>query len=66
MTMVSNGHGRATMTPSLDMHLRAVKKPIEDDLIDFGERFFERYPAAAFLFDEGAERRQRLTHGMIP
>jgi hypothetical protein len=50
----------------LDVQLRAIKEPIEEGLIGFGKCFFERYPAAAFLFDEGAERRERLTHGMIP
>jgi hypothetical protein len=49
----------------LNMQLRAIKKPIEEGLIGFEKGFFERHPAAAFLFDEGAERRERLTHDMI-
>jgi hypothetical protein len=52
--------------PSLDMEFGAIKEPIEEGLIGFGKCFFERYPAAAFLFNKGAKRRERLTHGMIP
>jgi hypothetical protein len=51
--------------PGLYMQLRAVKQAIEHALIGFGKRFFEGDPAASFLFDEGAERRQCLAHGMI-
>jgi hypothetical protein len=51
--------------PSLNMQLGAVEETIEDRLISFGERFFERHSAAAFLFDEGAKRRERSAHGMI-
>jgi len=47
------------------MQLGAIKEPIEERLIGFGESPFERHPAAAFLFDEGAKRRERLTHEMI-
>ena len=52
--------------PSLDVQLGAIKEPTEDRLISFGKCFFERHPAAAFLFDEGAIRRERLAPGMIP
>jgi hypothetical protein len=51
--------------PSLDVQFGAIKESIEDGLIGFGQCFFERHLAAAFLFDEGAKRRERLTHGMI-
>jgi hypothetical protein len=52
--------------PGLNMQLGAVKEPIEDGLIGFGKCFFKRHLAAAFLFDEGVKRRERLAHGMIP
>jgi hypothetical protein len=51
--------------PGLNMQLGAVEESVEERLIGIGERLFERHPAAAFLFDEGAERRERLTQGMI-
>jgi hypothetical protein len=49
----------------LNMHLRAIKKPIEDWLISFGKCPLKWSPATAFLFDEGAERRERLAYGII-
>jgi hypothetical protein len=44
----------------LDMQLGAIRELVEEGLIGFGKCLFERHPAAAFLFDEGAERRERL------
>ena len=51
--------------PGLNMELGAIKEPIEEGLIGFRERFFERRPAAAFLLNQLAERRECLAHGII-
>jgi hypothetical protein len=72
LLLQDDGHNNGLKRPwardhhsGLNMHLRAIKKPIEDRLIGFRECFFERHPAAAFLFDQGAKGRERLTHGII-
>jgi len=51
--------------PSLDLQFRAIKEPIEDGLIGFGECPLKWGLATAFELNELAERRERLAHGII-
>jgi len=51
--------------PCLYVKLGEVKEPVKDHLIGFGERALKGRPAAAFTFNQLAEWRQRLAHGVI-
>jgi hypothetical protein len=51
--------------PSLNVQLRAIKEPIEERLIGFGKCPLKWGPATAFLLNQLAERRERLTPGLI-
>jgi hypothetical protein len=44
----------------LDVQLRAIKEPIKDGLIGFGESPFERRPFATFILNKLAKWRKGL------